>query len=148
MIVVGQAPGPRSDPAEPLAGSSGRRLAVLCGLDLPAFLARFERANLLAAYPGPASKGDAFPMAFARSAAGAMAERVASREVVVLLGLNVARAFRLRRPEFFRQTRFSRDCGVVYVCPHPSGVSHWWNDPSNVALARRFWRALAEEHCP
>jgi len=142
VIVVGQAPGPSTDPAEPLSGASGRRLASLCGLDLPDFLARFERVNLLTTYPGRLGKGDAFPMAFAREAAAAMAERVTSRRITVMLGLNVARAFGMQRLTFFELTRLPH--GYVVVAPHPSGVSHWWNDPSNVSLARLFWRALAE----
>jgi hypothetical protein len=28
------------------------------------------------------------------------------------------------------------------VLPHPSGISHWWNDPANVEAAARFLRDL------
>lgn len=144
-LVIGQAPGPRSDPRQPLSGASGRRLALLCGLELAAFLAAFERINLLPAHPGKAGKGDDFPLETARHRADSMREIVAARDRVVLLGWNVARAFRVagQVEGFFEWTRFSRDCGEVAVCPHPSGISHWWNVPDNVAQASVFWRHLA-----
>lgn len=148
MIIVGQAPGPNTDPAQPLSGPSGRKLASLCGMTLDEFLTRFERVNLLADYPGRCGKGDAFPAAFAKQAALDIRELVASRDVVMMLGLGVARAFNLRRPEFFKWTRLSRDCGHVVVVPHPSGISHWWNEPRNVTRAAKFWRALAEGFGP
>ena len=65
-LLIGQAPGPRSDPAEPLAGRCGARLAGLCGIGQDEFLRRFERVNLIDRFPGKASKGDRFPLDEAR----------------------------------------------------------------------------------
>jgi uracil-DNA glycosylase len=60
-IIVGQAPGPNTDPLEPLSGRSGARLAELCGITHPEFLARFDRRNLLPKFPGRSGgKGDAW----------------------------------------------------------------------------------------
>jgi hypothetical protein len=57
---------------EPLTGASGRRLAAMCGLSHAAFLARFDRQNLLTYWPGEApSGGDRFPLDEARAAAEA-----------------------------------------------------------------------------
>ena len=143
MIVVGQAPGSRTNPAEPLSGASGRRLANLCELPLNDFLLCFERVNLLASYPGPNGKGDAFFLTEARAAAAALIGKIATRKFVVLLGLNVARAFGHRAPWFAWRDAFKDSETWIAVAPHPSGISHWWNDPRNVRQAREFWRYLA-----
>ena len=57
-LLIGQAPGPNTDPGVPLSGASGRRLAALCGLGLDEFLALFDRANLLPEFPGKLGKGE------------------------------------------------------------------------------------------
>jgi len=142
-LIIGQAPSRRSVLGEPLSGRSGRRLAALCGLGRTSFLARFDRANLLSYWPGPSpSGGDRFPMAEAKAAAAAMAEVVAARDVVVLLGASVAGALGLRQLEPLKWSRFARDCAHVAVCPHPSGKSLWWNRPENVERAQSFWAEL------
>jgi uracil-DNA glycosylase len=139
-MIIGQAPGPRTDHREPLSGASGRRLAALCGLPLSVFLARFERVNLVRRHPGKLAKGDAFPRAIARRNAARLLPLMRGRRVV-LLGRNVADAFGLAHLSMFVWHRVG---GVeVAVAPHPSGVNHWWNDPRNVRRARRFWRKLA-----
>lgn len=95
VVIIGQAPSRLSDPSEPLSGNSGRRLASLAGLSLPEFLDRFERRNLLDAWPGKAGKGDAFVRAGeARALAESLRAGLATRRVV-LLGTAVARAFGL-----------------------------------------------------
>ena len=71
---------------------------------------------------------------------------------VVLLGLNVARAFGITNPKLFQRTTLVLEStgalgsvGVTVeegsqggrysisavIFPHPSGVSHWWNDKRN-----------------
>lgn len=140
-LIVGQAPSRLSDPREPLSGRSGRRLAALCGMDLDGFLAAFERVNLIGSHPGKAAgKGDAFPMARARRAAVVVSARFHGREVV-LLGGNVAAAFSVARMTLLH---WHRAPGFEFaLCPHPSGVCLWWNDPANEKAARAFWRRLA-----
>jgi uracil-DNA glycosylase len=140
IVIVGQAPGPSSNRREPLTGASGRRLASLCGMTADEFCSRFERVNLLARYPGKLGKGDAFDLAAGRSAAFRLLPRMVGRRSV-LLGGKVAASFGLRAAPMFAWRRIGG--AVVAVAPHPSGISHWWNDPRNVRRARRFWRRLA-----
>lgn len=144
-IVVGQAPGSRSDPGLPLSGRCGDRLAALAGIAPEEFRRRFELTNLLDRFPGKASKGDLFPLEEARVAALRMLlqGRLGARPVV-LLGLNVEWAFGLAADVPVLEWR-PRLAVRIATCPHPSGVSRWWNDPANEADARRFWRRLARE---
>lgn len=153
-LIIGQAPGPNTDPAVPLGGRCGERLADLCGLDLDAFHLLFDRINLVQRFPGKAGKGDLFPLAEARIEALRllMGGSTAGRPIVIL-GENVACAFFLPRPAVPLAWRPHAILGDVAVCPHPSGVNRWWNDSSNLRRTRRFWRkltaaALAEELSP
>lgn len=145
-LVVGQAPSRLSDPREPLSGRSGARLAALCGLDFPAFLTRFDRVNLIDAYPEKLGKGDAFDRVAARFAACNLTGRLGKRRTV-LLGRAVARAFHFTAEPLAWIDEIG-DGALVALCPHPSSVSLWWNDPANVESARKFWRALAAESGP
>ena len=140
-MLIGQDPG-RQGTGEPLSGKAGRRLAALCGLDLDAYLARFQRVNLLPVFPGKAGKGDRFPLPPAREAARALLPTLEGRRVV-LLGGRVAAAFGLHRAPLLVWMPIQGTW--VAVAPHPSGVSRWWNDPRNVRRAQRFWRAFAAQ---
>lgn len=139
-MIVGQAPGPRTDPRRPLDGPSGRRLERLAGLPPGALPARAEVVNLLRRWPGRSSgNGDAFPAAEAGAAARRLLRRLRGR-TVVLLGLGVARAFSARA-EWFAWQRLPGGV-LAAVAPHPSGVNHWWNDAGNVRRAARFFKRL------
>lgn len=140
-LIIGQAPSRRSDPSEPLSGNSGRRLAGLCGIDLATFLVRFDRINLIPAFPGAAEKGDRFVGAKeARALADALRPAIRGRRVV-LLGFQVGAAFRFTGPAFAWER--SLETEAVAMSPHPSGISLWWNDRWNAERARRFWSTLA-----
>lgn len=145
-MIIGQAPGPRTDPKVPLSGRCGARLAALCGLTLDEFLDRFHRVNLIERFPGKQAKGDAFPIDEARRGAIRLLTEgwLDHRWRVVLLGGNVVRTFGLaadlEKPLAFYTLGFAHG-GAAY-CPHPSGVNRWWNDPANERAARKFWRAL------
>ncbi len=115
-LIVGQAPSRRSDPREPLSGRSGERLAVLCGLGMPSFLARFERVNLLDEFPGKSGKGDLLPREVARFAACNLTGQLRQRRTV-LLGLGVARAFHLHRRPLFEWIDEIGDGDAVAVGP-------------------------------
>lgn len=146
VLIVGQAPSVRSDPFEPLSGRSGRRLASLCGLQLEEFLLAYDRVNLIPEFPGKLSKGDAFPIERARLLTRHVLDRVRPRRLV-LLGGGVARAFGL--PAASQRLRWaSLGRHEAAVCPHPSGVCQWWNDPLNVGQARSFWLSLESERRP
>lgn len=143
-LIIGQAPSRKSDPSKPLSGRSGRRLADLAGVPLEKFVETFDRMNLIEEYPGSSGKGDAF---FAVQAQRRAIEIVRTGEIlrphVVLLGVNVALAFGLSGMKPLVWTE--RDGVAIAMCPHPSGVSLWWNDPEHVEEARAFWRKLAQE---
>lgn len=145
-LIIGQAPGARSDPAQPLAGRCGARLADLAGLDLPTFLATFERINLIDRFPGKTGKGDTFPRAEAGKTATRLIIRGAFlRRRVVFLGENVTATFGFKHA-VFEPLRFyqSADSALAF-CPHPSSINRWWNDPQHVEAARRFWTTLVQE---
>lgn len=133
----------------PLGGRAGARLADLCGLPVDGYLARFERVNLLSSFPGKAAKGDLFPIEEARASARALLRsgRLHGRPAV-LLGGNVWRAFGYpANVEPFTWMGGGEPILLAFA-PHPSGISLWWNEPENVARARRFFRRLARGSGP
>ena len=107
-----QAPSRASEPGLPLSRASGRRLAALLSLSEPRLRAAFELVNLLPSWPG---------------------------RVAVLLGGNVAAAFRHRGPPLTWRWAGGAPC---LRFPHPSGVNRWWNDAGNARAARRVLRRL------
>ena len=160
-LVLGQAPpGPRGSLPKgwrPLAGPAEQRLAKLAGVPSPAELwAEFDRGNLLSWYPGlkaraakhdvkkgyrlHQSDGDVFPMDEARLAAAKVDLRPYA--CVLLLGNNVARAFGLKAG--LLRTEVRSGCRLM-TFPHPSGVSHYWNDPGNVQRAAEALRVVLGE---
>lgn len=138
-LIIGQAPS--FDGSTNFEGKSGARLAKLCGLSRDLFLEVFERRNLIQAYPGQdRSGGDAFPMEEARRAARDIIGELLGRETV-LIGGAVVSAFGMSLQRFtWYPFPFN---GAFAHSPHPSGVSHWWNDTTNAEAAARFWRDLA-----
>lgn len=124
VVIIGQAPSRLSDPREPLSGRSGARLASLCGITLPEFLDRFERRNLLDAFPGrrEGTEGDFYVgLREARRIAEGLLPGLRSRSTVVLGATNMA-AFGITAPAF----RFQDLAGCRLAwSPHPSGVSRW-----------------------
>jgi hypothetical protein len=146
--LIGQAPGPKTDPDLPLyplpRTSAGGRLKKLTGLTTGQYLKAFDRVNLLHKFPGRTGTDDKFPMPPARVAAMAIRPLLAGRHVV-LLGTGVARAFDL---DIEVLTWHKLHCGrgpawplrwaSVAVLPHTSGRSRWYNCEENVARARQF----------
>ena len=129
LVLIGQAPGPRSGP-RPFDGRSGDRLATYMGMDgrLDLF-ARMECLNLLRSYPGSTGgKGDRFPRSRAMTAARRLLGRLEGCSVL-LAGKNVAAAFRVRSDYLAWEDHVAG--GRFAVIPHPSGVNHWWNDEAN-----------------
>lgn len=156
--LVGQAPARSSRPGSwPLDGPCGRRLARLAGLSgYDELTAVFAVANLLPEFPGKDGKGDRWPIVEARSRAAAMLPTLLEFDRVLLLGRHVAEAFGVpaRRKDFLEwfvldaEPRAGEDVTWAAVFPHPSGVSHWWNDPGNLAAAEGFLRRLVDELAP
>ncbi|CAK8999762.1 unnamed protein product [Durusdinium trenchii] len=155
-LVLGQAPpGPRENLPRgwrPLAGPAEQRLGRLAGLSVQQLWQRFDRANLLAWYPGlkkrakkhsvsrgyklHSSDGDVFPMKQARQAAASM--DLSKYRSVLLLGTSVARAFGLKGKLLEVK---KRDSTRLVTFPHPSGVSHFWNDKENRRKALKVLKA-------
>lgn len=157
-LILGQAPpGPRKTLPKgwkPLDGPVGDRLARLAGLSggSKELWKAFDRRNVIEFFPGEKMKlqqhkttsgyklhmstGDLFPMEKARKEAAKIPMH--RRPIVVLCGLNVARAFQLRI-DLLETQRLSSGT-IVLNLPHPSGVSHFWNEPSNVHKAARVFR--------
>ena len=75
-LLIGQAPGPNTDPDRPLAplprSSAGGRLAELAGLSPKDYLKTFDRTNLLHTFPGRWKRDDKWPARDAGIAAAAM----------------------------------------------------------------------------
>lgn len=140
-LLIGPAPGPH----QAFSGTgSGRKLCRL--LDIEAVQKYFDALNLLAEWPGRApSGGDAFPLPLARSSA--LSVDASGRPFVLLVGRNVARAFRL---DWLRYCEWSHLwypetgeplCGVpVAVIPHPSGHNRAYNDLAQRDRTRSFVR--------
>lgn len=149
LLFIGQAPGkPRFEgdvhpPFDPHHTLSGRRLAGFVGYD---FMDRHEFTNLFDTWTGRGDScnphGDAFPLAEARERASTVKLSCHGRDVI-LVGQNVAEAFG-ESPFYFRWRRpaWVGPSGRVTAMPHPSGVNRWWNAPTNVAKAKRFFRKL------
>lgn len=152
-ILIGQAPGPNTDPDYPLypvpSTSAGGRLAQLMGVDGHAYLDLFDRANVLYRFPGKVKKEDKFPVREARVAAEAMRPLLRGRDIV-LVGRGVAEAFGypsalLGFHEWLADPKWGYRVAVV---PHTSGRSRWYNVAQNKAEAWRFWSALLADVTP
>jgi len=69
--------------------------------------------------------------------------------LAVLLGLTVARAFSplVKHPELFstQWVGSGRSRCLLLVLPHPSGVSHFWNDKQNMERAAQSLRSAMQE---
>lgn len=155
-LLIGQAPGPNTDPALPLfpipKTSAGGRLQELTGLSLLEYVKTFDRVNLLPYFPGKWKRDDKFPMSPAKLAAAAVRPHLVGR-TVILVGRNVANAFGLEIPFHHwhhmvcKRGECLKKCdGLcrVAIIPHTSGRCHWYNDEVNQAEAKAFWRVFTQ----
>lgn len=135
LVLVGEAPGPRSLPGDPpLAGEPARRLGLLMGPRAGEVLA----LNLLPAWPGRQGRGSRLPAREAGEAARALLPRLGGRRVVAL-GRRVLRA--LGEPGLAPLAWSASPpppLAALGHLPHPSGLCRWWNDPAAWAAAREF----------
>lgn len=155
IILVTHAP---TKGGQPLDGASGRRLAALAGIDQADLVQRFEVRSVLDAPWGPmpletrgtTKEADAARLAETRrrialeQASGDVIRSGLAGRKIVLLGREVAVAFRLRKGEQFDWfDPIEIEPGIeAAVIPHPGGVAGWWNDEGNQARAREFILAL------
>lgn len=161
-LVIGQAPPLPSEHLssdyKPLQGQPEKRLARLAGLSLDDLWASFDRLDLLGWCPGKKDRksyhlwsagyrkhrcdGHRFPLPTARLVAARLRsfgglERYA---VVVLCGRLVAAAFGLSLDRSVPWTE-EQDGVRFLVLPHPSGVSHFWNDEESWHRAALVFRS-------
>lgn len=154
ILLIGQAPGPNTDPDLPLypipRTSTGGRLQSIMDVSRGEYLSLFERINLLPYFPGRHKRDDKFPMSNARLAASVLRPLLSGR-TVVLVGRGVADAFEF--PADFhdwvdwsvrRRCIVTREQGMakMAVIPHPSGRNHWYNNQDNRDAARAFWAGV------
>lgn len=147
-LMVGEAPGPRNSG---FSGPSGKRLAELMGDD---WRYRVGVVNLFDEWPGSAGpKGSEFDATAARGAAAMLLKAhppLPKGGKLMLAGRRVARAFGVpAKTQYFESVVLraygvdgTRRAFVACVVPHPSGISHWWNDGVNRARARRWFRRV------
>jgi hypothetical protein len=158
-LIVGQSP-PLKPPIgyKPFQGQPESKLARLAGLENPeALWTVFDRIDLLGWCPGPKDRkdyhrpsigytkhmcdGHKFPQRDAKIVAERLLHfgQLSRYALVVLCGRLVASAFSLR----LRAVPWAEECeGVRFlVMPHPSGVSHYWNDPMSWQRAAGTFRA-------
>lgn len=144
-VLVGEAPS-KSERDCVLGGKSGRHLAKLAGLPFQHYLDFFDRVNLLpmvkvrsrASYPQPE----------ARMAMQNLLPFLTG-SIVILLGVNVARAFEAHccLPTPVQRFRWysTRNGMTAAFIPHPSRKSTVWHNRQIVEDAKKFLRALVVE---
>ena len=125
-----------------LGGAAGRRLVRLSGLEN--LFDVCDKMNVVNFFPGRKKrhregdeeyrkvhngKGDKFPMDLARKTVAAFDCSLSRYKLIVLLGLQVAKAFRLSKPALFKSYERRHESGMtrLIIFPHVSGVSHYWN---------------------
>jgi hypothetical protein len=115
--------------------STADKLVIMSGLTREQFMRTFDRRNVLDA--------EVWDQRSARQAGERLKKKLSGK--VVVLGREVWRAlgFHNRSDEWF-SVRVENDVSYVLV-PHPSGVSHWYNDAKNVKRVERFLRDLIAE---
>lgn len=152
-LIIGQAPARGSTEVDehgilvPFQGRSGDRLRHLAGVeDLRDHFVLWNIFNTPS--EKTRGKGDPFDMPAAREKAARMMTQIHRMKppVVLLMGRKVEKAFGFRSGPFLVHRRWQ---GVKFVVfPHPSGVSHWWNDWNNREAAAWLLRTLVRQYGP
>lgn len=121
----------------------------------------FDAINLVSRAPDSAS---GWPASLARASARQLYESVIASREVLLLGRRVARSFAGLSPHLdalHAAPYFSSVCPTVpngrggwdicrvWIAPHPSGRSRWWNNVDNRHRATAFFsRILGQMEAP
>jgi hypothetical protein len=136
-LIVGEAPGPGTDPRRPLHPEcdAGKRLCKIAGLSPEEYLAAFDRVNLLCASDGWSADA-------ACEAAAGLLWKEARRVRLVLIGRRVAAAFGAVGLPYY-QWSDAVPPGIPFIKMSVAVIPR--NSPVNAELARKFWRGLAEE---
>lgn len=147
-LLVGQAPARSMAKGTPAfhGSSSGKRLANLLQISEDDLWRLVDTVNLVDEYPGPNGKWDKFPMEEAKQGASHIKREKlnGTYEMVILAGLQTARAWGFNKPDLFVINTSSvlyRDVFWTYrvvVIPHPGGTNVWYNNPDNRETCRLF----------
>jgi uracil-DNA glycosylase len=130
ILLIGEQPSAGGDPAAPLEGAIGKRLAEYAGLTLDEYLTRTERRNLIE------YTSATWPTSQASLNAGMLWSSLIGRRTI-MLGQRVAKSFGIQWQPLRWVTVDDRGTQVA-ILPHPSGKNLWWNEAENRAAARRF----------
>lgn len=150
-IILGQAPA-RSGDGRPFSGPSGRRLCSLAGLaNYEELRETFNLKNLVSTEQPKRSrgKGDHFPLEVARANAQQLKQDLPAGSLVICAGRQVARLMDVSpdaRLCYIDVWRFGGQNGGIAVIPHPSGISHYWNDAERVRKVQDFLRWVIEHY--
>jgi len=148
ILLIGQAPGLKGNRiAHPFEGPSGDKLRVwleVGGIGREDFWRKIHFTAVTRCYPGrlPEAKGDRLPSPTERKLCRPWLDEVrglVDPEVVLLLGLLAIRTVLGPVASLSSVVGTSREIeGVRYLpLPHPSGVSRWLNEPSNLEAVAR-----------
>lgn len=148
-LIVGQAPA-RSGDGTAFSGPSGRRLCQLLEVHSLAQLRQwFDLDNLILDKLSrrPTGRGDTFHMKQAERRAQEIIAGSPASQTIVACGRQVWTAFGCDlSAEWFSRCLKPNPHGELIelrLFPHPSGISHFWNDPINVQRARDALKAMA-----
>jgi uracil-DNA glycosylase len=143
-IIMGEAPGQAGDPDRPLAGSAGKRLALMAGLRHWDELAqRYELMNLLQEFPGTAADGvSARLLADAARAAQADLWPLLVGRVVVVLGSRLKRLYSV--PEMHRWCYLKKRHVAIAAVPPPSGLNRLYNSHEEREATAQILRQALE----
>ena len=154
LMIVGQAPGPSEvEAGRPFSGPSGRRLfawLARAGFAEHEVRERHYMTSVTRCYPGRRSsgRGDRTPS----RAEQALCRTFLDRELELVRPLVVVPVGRLAISVFLGGQPLNAVVGSatqdaegrwLVPLPHPSGASHWLNDPENAAHVDRALRHLA-----
>lgn len=153
-MVVGQAPGARSDAARRHftgpAGATLERWFVQAGFPDEYFRTRVYLTSLTRCFPGksPGGKGDRAPSPAELALCRGFLDRelaLIQPRVVLLVGGMAIEAFlgKVKLSEVVGLS-FERQGRVLLPLPHSSPVSRWLNDAANRALVGRALDRLSE----
>lgn len=148
-LIVGQAPA-RSGDGTPFSGRSGQRFCQLLEVpDLEHVRRWFDLDNLLTEKlpKRPTGRGDVFHVKRAHQRAEEIIASSPASRTIVACGRQVWSAFGcdLSADWFGRCVKVNRrgEWVELRLFPHPSGISHFWNEPQNVQRARDALKAIA-----